>query len=55
MPGLEFKSVILNQAETLYIAGTNEGTIRIYDLNQFELINELKPFKCDTSPLFFLY
>ena len=33
------------------MAGTNEGTIRLYELNQFELINELRPFKFDANSI----
>jgi len=37
------------------MVGTTEGSIRIYELNQFELVNEIKPFKMDSSSNYFLF
>lgn len=52
-PNIEFKSMLLNKAENILALGTNEGTVKLYELNQFEMISELKPFKTDSSSKIF--
>lgn len=38
---------MLNNAENTLFIGTNEGTVKVFDLNCNDIIGEMKPFRSD--------
>lgn len=52
IPNVEFKSILLNNAENTLFIGTNEGSLKIFDIDRYEVVGELNPFAFNPSSFF---
>jgi len=46
---------LLNNAENTLFIGTNEGSVKIFDIGILEIVGEVKPFYKPESSSFFHY